>query len=539
MNEPRSNGAGTQSLERAIALLRAVAAKGEAGARLADLMAEAGLSKATAHRILAALVRDGLMEQDGGTRRYHLGRALAALGKVAAARHRSAAAAEVSASAYSRAEYRGKDVAVAALLCDRHLRGRGGRAALLHESVAGQTTELSFSRLARESRRFATVLAGLGVGKGDRVAVLLPKGPELLITAVAAWRLGAVYMPLFTTFDPPAVAVRLADSAARVVVTRDFLRHKIPHDPAGRRAVVTVESEETFANGPSHAVPFWSSLHDAAPLERVAGYGVDDPFALIYTPETDRTPLGIPVCVWALAGVEQYMRVGLDLRDDDIYWNMADPGWAYGVYYGLMGPLLLGRTTILCDGPYDARQSYRVLTKYGVTNLTAAPSQVRALRDADPSVVPAQLALRVLSTVGEPLSADLVEWASGTLKVPLFDQYGQSETGVFIVNRYDPDQPPDAGGGSLGSALPGYRVVVLDAEGREAPVGGEGEIAIDRDASPLFWFDGYADAAERTAHRFRHGHRYYLTGDWACLGDDGTIRYRGRVSDAVLMQMNS
>ncbi|WP_029010030.1 AMP-binding protein [Azospirillum halopraeferens] len=535
MTEPRSNGAGTQSLERAIALLRVVAAKGEAGARLADLMAAAGLTKATTHRMLAALVREGLLEQDEATRRYHPGRELAALGRAAAARYRSAAP-EVSASAYSRAEYRGKEVAVATLLCDRHLRGRGGRAALLHENVAGQTTELSFARLARESRRLASVLAGLGVARGDRVAVLLPKGPELLITAVAAWRLGAVYMPLFTTFDPPAVAVRLADSAARVVVTRDSLRHKIPRDPAGRRSVVTVESEEGFANGSADAVPFWSALHDAAPLDTVASYGVDDPFALIYTPETDRHPLGIPVCVWALAGVEQYMRVGLDLRDDDTYWNMADPGWAYGVFYGLIGPLLLGRTTIFCDGPYDARQSYRVLTKHGVTNLTAAPSQVRTLRDADPSVVPAQLALRVLSTVGEPLPADLTEWATGALKVPLFDQYGQSETGVFIVNRYDPDQPAEAGAGSLGRALPGYRVVVLDAEGREAPVGGVGEIAIDRDHSPLFWFDGYANAPERTAHRFRHGHRYYLTGDWACLGADGTIRYRGRVSDAVLMQ---
>ncbi|WP_244433936.1 AMP-binding protein [Azospirillum sp. B506] len=242
------------------------------------------------------------------------------------------------------------------------------------------------------------------------------------------------------------------------------------------------------------------------------------------------------------------MRMGLDLRDDDIYWNMADPGWAYGAYYGLVGPLLLGRTTIFCDGPYDVRQGYRMLTKFGVTNLTAAPSQIRAWHGADPAVSH-QTALRILSVVGEPLPPDLIAWANRTVKVPLLDQYGQRETGIFIVNRYDPDgigrhdsegpeggdtaQPPS---GSLGRPMPGFRVVILDPDGREAPVGGAGELAIDVDHSPLFWFESYANNPDRTARRFRHGRRYYLTGDRAFLDGDGNIHYRGRASDAIQMQ---
>ncbi|WP_207462636.1 AMP-binding protein [Azospirillum sp. SYSU D00513] len=533
MADALSASTGTQSLERAIALLRAVAARGEEGARLADLMAEAGLSKATAHRILAALVREGLTVQDERTRRYHPGPELAVLGRAAGGR---ADAHPARASAFSRADYRGTAIPLATLLCDRHLRAGGGRAALLHESVAGQTTELSFARLAGDSKRFASVLAALGVGKGDAVAALLPKGPELLITALAAWRLGAVYMPLFTNFSPAAVAARLADSGARAVVTRDSLRHKIPQEGASRPAVVTVESEESFGSG---AVPFWSALHDAAPLESVAPYAETDSFALIYTPEAAGAPLGVPVSVKALAGIEQNMRAGLDLRDDDVFWNMADPGWAYSVYYGLIGPLLLGRTAILCDGPYDVRQSYRVLTKYGVTNLTAAPSQIRALQQADPSMLPGQFALRIVSTVGEPLPADIVAWTTGTLRVPLLDHYGQLETGVVIVNRYDPDQPSRTGEGSLGHPMPGFRIVVLDEAGRELPVGVAGELAIDAENSRLFWFEGYANGPERGAHRFRHGRRYYLTGDRASLDTDGNIHYRGRVSGAVLMQMDA
>lgn len=530
---------GTQSLERAIALLRAVAAAGEDGARLADLMSEVGLSKATAHRLLMALSREGLIEQDNRSRRYHLGPDLDALGQLAAARHRPPSApplpqppeAAVRPSAFLRPEYRGESIALAMLLCDRHVHNAGGaRAALLHESVAGQTTELSFARLASDSARFATVLAGLGVTRGDRVAVLLPKGPELLIAAMAIWRLGGVYMPLFTTYTASAVAYRLAESEARAIVTNGFLRRKLPRDNA--RPVVMVEGDEAI--GPD-ATLFWSALHEAAPLDSVACYHESDPLALIYTSESEPTPLGVSLPVKALSGIEQYMRIGLDLRDDDIYWNMADPGWAYGAYYGLVGPLLLGRTTIFCDGPYDVRQGYRMLTKFGVTNLTAAPSQIRAWHGADPAGSH-QFALRILSVVGEPLPPDLIAWANRTVRVPLLDQYGQRETGIFIVNRYDPDGVNQTGDGSLGRPMPGFRVVVLDPDGREAPVGGAGEIAIDVEKSPLFWFESYANDPDRTARRFRHGRRYYLTGDWAFLDAEGNIHYRGRASDAILMQ---
>ncbi len=518
---------GTQSLDRALQLLQAVAAHGADGARLADLVAAAGLSKATAHRLLSALARGGLVEQDGASRRYHLGAAVVELGRLAALRHPPAPG-----SAFLRPDYRG-DVVLADLLCDRHARAADAdRAALLHESVAGHTTELSFARLAADSARLATVLAGLGVGRGDRVAMLLPKGAELLIAALAVWRLGGVAMPLFTTYTRQALAERLADAGPGAIVTNGFLCHKIPRDTPG--PVVAVEGDG--AQGTPHAVPFWSALHAARPWSEPARYAEGDPFVLLYTSRAEPQPLGVALPVKALPGIEQYMRVGLDLRDDDIYWNMGDPAWAYGAYYGLVGPLLLGRTTILCDGPFDVRQGYRVLAKFGVTNLTAAPSQMRAWHRADAAAAPRRLALRLVSVVGEPLPADLVAWATQTLRVPLRDQYGQRETGIILVNRYGPGGTARPGDGSLGRPMPGYRVVVLDPDGREAPVGGAGEIAIDVEQSPLFWFDGYVNSPERTAQRFRHGRRYYLTGDAAFRDADGMLHYRGRVSDEVLMQ---
>lgn len=525
---------GTQSLDRAIALLRAVAGYAPDGARLADLVVRSGLPKPTTRRLLSALVREGLVEQDPASRRYHLGPALDELGRLAAVRHRRVAA-EARPSAFLRSEYQGDAVPLADLLCDRHARADGARPALLHESVAGQTTELSFGRLARDSARLATVLSGLGVGKGIRVAVLLPKGAELLIAALAIWRLGGVYMPLFTTYTPHNIAVRLVDSGARVIVTTGPLRHKLDPRDGGALPVVMVEGDEALRDD-NDAVLFWSALHGAPARDAVATYAEGDPFALIYTSDTDARPLGVGLPVKALSGIEQYMRVGLDLRDDDIYWNMADPAWAYGAYYGLIGPLLLGRTTLFCDGPYDVRQGYRMLTKFGVTNLTAAPSQVRAWNRAAPTAAPERLALRILSVVGEPLPPEIIAWATETVRVPLLDQYGQRETGIIIVNRYAPDGAAHPADGSLGRPMPGYRVVVLDAHGREAPVGEAGEIAIDAENSPLFWFNAYSNNPERTAARFRHGPRWYLTGDWAFQDAGGIIHYRGRVSEAVLMQ---
>ena len=130
----------------------------------------------------------------------------------------------------------------------------------------------------------------------------------------------------------------------------------------------------------------------------------------------------------------------------------------------------------------------------------------------------------------------MIGWANRVVKVPLLDQYGQRETGIFMMNRYDPDHADRPADASLGRPMPGFRVVILDPEGREAPIGGAGEIAIDVEKSPLFWFEAYANDPDRTASRFRHGRRYYLTGDWAFLDGGGNVHFRGLGSDAIVMQ---
>lgn len=531
------SGTGTQSLQRAVNLLREVASHGNRGARLTDLVADSGLSKATVRRLLAALIRESLLEQDESTRRYYLGADTFVLGTIAAARfgtHNLSPNAVARLSALSHAKYVGDSIPLAALLCDRHKASeRGSAVALVYESAAGHTSRLTYAELSDYSRRFAAVLRGLGIRKGEAVATLLPKGPELLVAMLATWRLGAIHVPLFTAFGSPAISFRIAHSGSKVLITTRSLRSSALAEVAGGSRVVVVEG---YGAVPGHTkdLSFWSSLHMATPLDNVTSLRGDDLFVLLYTLSVGGTPKGIPVPVSALAGIEEHMRLGLDLRDDDVYWNLGDPAWGGGLYYAIIGPLLLGRATVLCDGPFDAGQIYRVLAKHKITNLAASPYWYNAMRSFE-KMQPAsgELRLRVASSVGELLPDELINWAAERLGVRLHDHYGQAETGVFVSNHQAVTlqfrRPPE----SIGHQVPGFKVVILDAAGRECPIGQKGEIAIDTEKSPLHWFDRYHNETEGTTVRYRFGRRYYLTGDVGRMDAEGNVYFVGTKENAI------
>lgn len=535
-NTVEANGAtGTQSLERAIALLRELASHGSRGARLTDLVNDTGFTKGTVRRLLATLIRQGLVEQSESSRRYFLGSELFLLGSVAASRislNRLPEAQLHRLATLAPAKYAGNAVRLAHLLCDRHVdAGRDAPPAMLHESAAGRSSRLTFGELADYSRRFASVLRDLGVAKGTPVIIHLPKGPEYLIATLALWRLGAVQVPLFTTLGPQAIAYRLEHSGAKVIVSNGAGRAKLPQDEALR--VVTVEGEGGPVIG-DRDVSFWLALHAAPPLETDAVLDSEDPFVLLYTISDRDAPRGLPVPVKALACLEQHMLVGLDARDDDVYWNISDPGWAAGLYYAVIGPLLLGRTVLFCDGPFDVAQVYRVLMKYGVTNLLAAPSWYQEMRNAEAACPPPSgLRLRVASSVGGALPQSLVDWMRAALDIELHNLYGQAELGLAVINHHLPALRHNAISDSIGRAMPGLRVVVLDGEGKELPAGAEGELAIDVEKSPLFWFQGYHRDPAATAHRFRHGARFYLTGDLVRIDAVGNVHYLGLMNDAI------
>jgi acetyl-CoA synthetase len=220
--------------------------------------------------------------------------------------------------------------------CDRH--AAPGRVALRWRSHDGREGQLSFTGLKERSARFANVLAAHGVGPGDVVAGLLPRVPELLTVILGSWRAGVVYQPLFTAFGPKAIEHRLAMSGAKLVVT----------DPANRPKLDDVGSAPPIATtgAPSRGgIDFEAELARASPsFEPVMRTGSDG-FLMMSTSGTTGAPKGVLAPLEALLTFRVYMTDAVDLRPEDSYWNIADPGWAYGLYYAVTGPLMLGRAT--------------------------------------------------------------------------------------------------------------------------------------------------------------------------------------------------
>ncbi|MGX1676080.1 AMP-binding protein [Streptomyces sp. NPDC055400] len=427
------------------------------------------------------------------------------------------------------AAFASPDACAARLLCDRHPPDTVALT-VVEPDLAGR--EVTYGELHERSARLAAALQGLGIGAGDRVATLMSKSADLVVAALAIWRLGAVQVPLFTAFARPAVALRVNGSGAKAVICDPAQRAKLdPGDGISARLALNV-----ITTGPAYGTDLsFTELLTAAPLPQPVAVGGDGVFVELFTSGTTGAPKAVPIPLRAIAAMAAYQEFGLDHRAHDVFWNAADPGWAYGLYYAVVGPLALGRSSLLLHGGFSPELTWSVLEKFGVTNFTAGPTVYRSLRAGDVSP-PQGLALRCCSSAGEPLGADVVEWAGRTLGVPVRDHYGQTELGMAAANGWHPEVSSPLRPGSMGRALPGWRLEVLRPDADEVASPDEtGRLAVDCAASELMWFTGYRDAPERTAERFTEDGRWYLTGDSAAKAADGHITFASRDDDVILM----
>ncbi|MGI5127904.1 AMP-binding protein [Pseudonocardia sp. CA-107938] len=399
-------------------------------------------------------------------------------------------------------EYGAPDANLATLLCDRH-EPDAVAFRFVDADLAGST--MTYGELADRSRRLATALADRGVQRSDRVAVLLSKRPELVVTLLALWRLGAVHVPLFTAFAEGAIRLRVESAGVRLVVT----------EPEQRAKLAALDGVDVLETGAG----FDRLVSDSAPLTASETVGGDGAFLQLYTSGTTGKPKGVVVPVRALAAFHSYLHHGLDVRAEDVYWNAADPGWAYGLYYGIVAPMVGGRANLLFRGAFTPESTAAVMQRFGVTNFAGAPTMYRAMSKAAAGPIP----LRRASSAGEPLTPDVVAWGESTFGVPIGDHYGQTELGMVIGNHWHDDVVRPIRAGSMGHPLPGFVAGVVD-----------GQIAVDASASPLFWFGGYQDAPEKTAERFTEAGRWYLTGDTGRVDEDGYFFFTARDDDVIL-----
>lgn len=433
-------------------------------------------------------------------------------------------------------EYGGDHISAADFLCDRHAH-IPEKVALFYEDEKGEAFKWTFSELKNLSSKMAGFLKSIGVQKGDRVAILLPKVPELLITALAIWRLGAVYVPLFTAFGPDAIDYRIGDSNTRVVATNATQRPKLSEASAytnGSIQVITTADMRGIGIEKGD-YSFWNELEKAVPVEEPTPITGDDLIIMLYTSGATGNPKGVEVPLKALASFQAYMEFGLDIREDDIYWNMADPGWAYGLYYNVVGPLLLGKAALFFNAHFSPSEIFRILSKYRVTNFASAPTAYRALKAAGERVVKQfPLHLRVASSAGEPLNPDVIEWSKKLWGIPIHDHYGQTELGMVVNNHHHTDLQRPIKMGSMGQSMPGFRMVVVDMEGKELEPGKEGILAVDVPNSPLFWFRGYWQDKNKTREKFVGAGRYCVAGDTVTMDAEGYFYFSGRSDDIIL-----
>jgi acetyl-CoA synthetase len=406
--------------------------------------------------------------------------------------------------------------------CDRY--ADGDATALIHVDADLRQHSFSFSELRTQSARVANLLAAQGVKPGDVVAGLLPRTPELIATILGTWRIGAVYQPLFTAFGPKAIEHRLNMSSARLVVTNVANRAKLD-DVAACPSIATVARPgESIPEGD---IDFLAAVESqSGTFEPVLRKGTDL-FLMMSTSGTTGRPKGVPVPLRALLAFAAYMRHAVDLRDDDRFWNIADPGWAYGLYYAVIGPLLLGHATTLYEGSFTVDTTYAVIDMLGINSFAGSPTAFRMLMAAGPEAAARiKEKLRVVSSAGEPLNPQVVRWFSATLNVPIHDHYGQTELGMVVNNHHGLTHPVRPG--SAGFAMPGYRVAVLDDDNRPLGPNAPGELAIDIADSPLFWFTGYW---QQNTPALVQG--YYRTGDKVELEPDGSVSFIGRTDDVI------
>lgn len=405
------------------------------------------------------------------------------------------------------ATFGGPDANAAELLVDRHDPSAVAFTTIDVDGGGLITTDVTYGELAEQSKRFATALAGLGVQRGDTVGVLMGKRTELVVSLLAIARLGAAYIPLFTAFATPAIEMRLTAGGTGVVITEPSQAPKIDGVPG---LTVVVAGEQ-----------FDDLVATSEPIAESVAVGGDGTLILLFTSGTTGAPKGVPVPVRALASMCCYMHYGLDVADDDVFWNAADPGWAYGLYYGIVGPLAAGRRNLLLHAGFSPEVTATVLRELGVTNFAAAPTVYRSL-SKDPSFT--GFALRRASSAGEPLTPDVIDWAKQALHSEVRDHYGQTEHGMFINNHWHPDIAEPLVPGSMGKPMPGFAAGIVD-----------GQIAIEVDQSPLYWFPGYLDAPEKTASRYTDDHKWYLTGDTGRMDDDGRFYFTSRDDDIIIM----
>jgi acetyl-CoA synthetase len=410
--------------------------------------------------------------------------------------------------------------------------GRAQKTALIWQGNKGEVKNYTFNDLRVLSNSIAHYLKSLGIKSGDRVCLFMDKVPELYIGFLGILKLGAITQPLFSAFGSESLFTRLDDAKTTAIITQKKHLPKVRNilkDMDYMKYVIVVDERDPSRLREREYI---FDLDNCAKMEYfdIFPSTAETPSVLHYTSGTTGKPKGAQHVHYSV--ISQYIttKYSLDLKDDDIYWCTADPGWVTGTSYGIIGPWANGITQCVLDAGFTADNWYSFIEKHKITVWYSAPTAIRALmKEGEAAIKKHDLSsLRYLASIGEPLNAEAVLWSDKVFGMKFHDTYWQTETGSMVISNYPCMKVKP---GSMGKPFPGMDVGLVDIKTHKYfdKKGVVGVIAVKPGWPAMF--RAYWNNREKYDEKFVDG--WYLCGDRASIDEDGYFWFVGRDDDVI------
>ncbi|MBT2683993.1 acetate--CoA ligase [Bacillus sp. ISL-37] len=412
---------------------------------------------------------------------------------------------------------------------DRHAEGfRKNKIALYYQDGV-RKEKYTFKEMKELSNKAGNVFKTYAdVEKGDRVFIFMPRSPELYFAVLGAVKLGAIVGPLFEAFMEGAVRDRLEDSGAKVLVTTPELLERVPVDELPDLKHILLVGDNIEEN--DKYVDFKQKLSEASKKLDIEWVDRTDGLILHYTSGSTGKPKGVLHVHNAMIQHYQTAKWVLDLKEEDVYWCTADPGWVTGTSYGIFGPWLAGTSNVIIGGRFNPETWYKMIEEYGVTVWYSAPTAFRMLMGAGDEVVKKfdLSCLRHILSVGEPLNPEVVRWGMKVFNLRIHDTWWMTETGAQLICNYPSMEIKP---GSMGKPIPGVKAAIVDDQGNELPPYRMGNLAIQK---------GWPSMMHTIWNNPQKYESYFMPGDWYVSGDsaymdeDGYFWFQGRIDDVIM-----
>ena len=413
-------------------------------------------------------------------------------------------------------------------VCDRHAEAEPARTALIFENEGGDVTQYSFQVLRHLSNKLANLFEAKGLERGDRVGILLPQSVETGIAHIAAWKSGIISIPMFTLFGPDALKFRLSDSGARAIITATYNLGKIEaiRDQLPELKYIFVCGAVQDGEG---LMDLWRGLDRAKDTYTPVRTRADDPSFISYTSGTTGNPKGAlhahRTLLGHLPGVE--MPHEFFPQPGDLMWTPADWAWIGGLMNSLMTSWYHGVPALAHRArKFDPEEALRLMARHQVRNTFMPPTALKLMRQVENPAGRFGVKLRTVACAGEPMGAELLEWGVDALGVKFNEFYGQTECNLVTSNcgRIMEIKP-----GSMGRAVPGHQVDIIDADGNVLEAEEEGLIAV-KSPDPVMFLK-YWNNPKATEDKFLDD--WLLTGDRGTRDVDGYFWFLGREDDVI------